>query len=542
MTSGNGHTGLWAFAVVAAFLIGGATGAAVGYVLWEMEAAVTEPTVQPVVEAKAPVELPPPEPAPLPEPEPTPLDHLDEEVAIWPARHLFVSIPGTSLDTATRILLRDVKPGGVVLLADNIRDKRQTTRLVKDIKEAVGLGEGIAGLPLIAIDQEGGPVNRLQLADAPSAQELGRTYDPEAARAAGKRYAEACRERGIGIVFAPVLDVYEPGAHKRFEPRSFGGDTRLVTTMGLSFAAGLMEGGVIPVAKHFPGHGGVTEDSHEMLPVVRKNKAQLAEMMFPFNEAVNAGIPGIMVGHLVVPALDDADSRPASLSKALVQGILRERWAYAGVVLTDDLAMGAITSHMSEQQAVVQALAAGSDAALHFTQDPVTLRAICKAVSLAVDDGLLPRRQLIASMKRLDQWQAWLREPQALPGPVPELPPALAALKPMPSAEEPKESLLQGGTYIVETGDTLTALAVRFNTTVASLRKANGLYQDTLLIGRRLRVPTEQQAPSQRYTVAPGDTLYSISRQFEVPLDTLLAANDMDSGDTLISGSELVIP
>lgn len=187
--------------------------------------------------AKAPVETAPPSPVSEPKAQeplaaeapsalPTPSDQTPPEVpsvqpetsfpadtkALWPARHLFVSIPGATLDDTTRSLLSEFKPGGVVLHAENAVDEAQTRELAKQIKEAVGLGVDVSSTPLVAIAQEGGPIlNLLHLDPAPSAEELGQKNDPAEVRRVARTYAEAARNRDIGVILAPVLDVFVPG-------------------------------------------------------------------------------------------------------------------------------------------------------------------------------------------------------------------------------------------------------------------------------------------------------------------------------------------
>lgn len=528
---------------LSALVVGVAVGLAAGYFVW---GAAPQPGEEAGVAPVAPIDAQPTETAmapldegldgpvaePIPE-EPLPLDHLEEEVEIWPARHLFVSIPGTSLDAATRAYLRELKPGGVLLQADNLRDADQTKKLVEEIKAAVQLGEEISDLPLIAVEQEGGPFNRLGLDDAPSARELGQHLDVQRAYEVGLSYAEACIERGIGVVFAPVLDVYEPGGHTRLEPRSFGTDNRVVAAIGLSFADGLVAGGVIAVAKHFPGHGGTQEDSHDTLAILTKNKAGLGQVMYPFSEAVRVGVPGLIAGHIAVPSFDtEAPTRPASLSPVWLREVLRERWGYGGVILADDLAMKAITESMPVPEAAVAALAAGNDALIILERDPALIQSVCEAIAAAVESGALDREQITASMRRLDKWQARLRTPEPLVQPLPELaqrsgdPDAegdgveaplqeaamtegfsapgtsAAEAEATPEIEEAEEAVEavearptgdgREIVHVVKEGEFLSRIATAYGVTQRQIEEWNDLTDTRILVGQRLRIVTDR--------------------------------------------------
>lgn len=352
-------------------------------------------------------------------------NQIQAALRVWPARHLFIAINGQWLSQRTRELLAAIKPGGVVLREANLSSPSQTLALIREIKDAVGIGEQqFTDLPLIAVSQEGGALNLLGLPDAPSAVELGNERDVERARRAGRAFAEACMDRGINVLLAPVLDIYEPGAVLTgLESRSFGTENDLVTVLGLAFADGVIQGGVIPVIKHFPGYGAATRGAHGG-PVIHKDMTGIALTAYPFSEAVRAGIPGVLVGHIAVPLLDDKDpTRPASVSPLLVQALLREKWGHEGVVLADDVASDPFMTTYGIERAVVNALAAGCDAVLFLDPDEGRIRAICTAIEDAVTSGNLPIERLEESKARLAAWQTWLKSPVPLKGPLPELPP-----------------------------------------------------------------------------------------------------------------------
>lgn len=402
--------------------------------------------------------------------------------------HLFIAVGGTSLSAGDAALIREVRPGGVVLLGGNVRDAAQTRTLTRQIKEAAGQGTGPGEGPLIAVDQEGGRINRLRLADAPSAGELGATSDTARARAAGRGYAVASRQQGIEVVFAPVLDIRETGAHGIIGDRAFGYDAATVTAMGLAFAQGLAEGGAIAVGKHYPGHGGARQDSHKQLPTLDKSADEMAVSLYPFERAAGWGIPGMMTGHLAVPALDPtAPGRPASLSPVLIQARLRDALGYDGVILTDDIGMGAITQGKAE--ATVQALAAGNDMVICFGSASET-RAAAAAVERAVNEGRLDAGALVNSRERIDRWRTWLRMD------------AIPVVRAAPSLEIER-----------------AAVEARVGTMAAP-------------------TPTPTPAPTpvaaapipavRTHTVGQGDTLYSIGQRHGIPWQDIQRWNNLD--------------
>jgi beta-N-acetylhexosaminidase len=325
----------------------------------------------------------------------------------WAGRHLIVTVNGQWLAEAAKQVLADVRPGAVLLTESNLGSRAQTFTLVREIKRATGIGEGLGDLPLIAVQQEGGPFNQLAVDNAPSAQVVGQSGDTELARTLGRTYAEACVGRGIAVAFAPVLDVFEVGAiNPGYAARSFGTDQALVAEMGLAMADGLRQGGVLPVVKHFPGFGAATYGADGLLVVLNKDYSGLARVMFPFNEAARYGVPGMLVGHVAVPALDpDNPRRSAALSPVLVNDLLRGRWGFEGVIVADDVAFNSMTRTIGAEAAAVQALAAGCDAVLVLDADPGRIRGIALAISKAVSEGTLSSATLEKNVARLNRWQ-----------------------------------------------------------------------------------------------------------------------------------------
>ncbi len=270
---------------------------------------------------------------------------------------LMVGLPGPTVDDTAREWVRDLKVGGIILFARNIKDPEQVWRLTRDLQEEARQ----AGSPplLIAVDQEGGPVQRLKapFTIIPPARELGLSATPEEVEDLSRRVAREMALVGVNMNLAPVLDVPRSPACPQWH-RAYSADPERASRYGLAVLRGYLAGGVIPVAKHFPGLGDTLADSHEVLPQALDNDAKREADLRPFREAIAAGVPAVMTAHLLVPQWD---SRPATLSAVALQGWLRQRLKFQGLVITDDLEMGAIATSLPVDQAAREALAAGAD-------------------------------------------------------------------------------------------------------------------------------------------------------------------------------------
>lgn len=385
---------------------------------------------------------------------------------VWPGRHLFVTVPGTVLDDATRELLSVYKPGGVVLRSENLVDESQTRRLVDDIKDAVGLGTGYADAPFITVSLEEIAESDFGLEEMPSAWELGAGGDADRVGAVARRYAVSARKRGIGVVLGPSLDVYRPrmgnfGPKERF----FGGDVGVVASVGLAFAEGLRASGVLPVVGHYPGLGAATQGADGSLAILDDQKTLAEEVIFPFARAADGNVAGLLVGHIAVPVLDeDTPERPASLSPKLVQTLLREVWFYEGLVLADDVTLHPAVSGRSADEIVVEALLAGCDAVLLYALDRDKLNAICRAVVERSAVNSVFRERLSASKARLSNHLAML-----------------AAPVPQPAGTE---RVL----HAVRRGENLIAIARQYRVYVDDVMAWNGLNSSEIRFGQRLSI------------------------------------------------------
>lgn len=303
---------------------------------------------------------------------------------------LFCGFEGTTLPDDLAALVAAGRIGGVILFARNIESPRQ----VRELTEAL---HGLApeGAPLlVAIDQEGGRVQRLRdpWTEWPPLRVLGDRDDPELTAAFARALARELLDLGIGLDFAPCIDVDTNPDNPIIGDRSFGRDPERVARHGAAFIAALQDAGVAACAKHFPGHGDTATDSHLVLPRLDHDLARLQTVELPpFRAAVEAGVASIMSAHILFPALD-AD-RPATLAPD-VMALLRDDLGYEGVVFSDDLEMKAVADHFAPARLVEESLAAGVDALL-----------VCRDAALR-DEVLgrleaMPKARLAASLARV---------------------------------------------------------------------------------------------------------------------------------------------
>jgi len=311
-------------------------------------------------------------------------------------RLLCVGIPAPHLDAATRLTLEQLQVGGVILFRRNVGTP-------EDVAALSGALHALPSRPLVSIDHEGGRVQRLgePFTHFPAAAVIGRTGSADLAYRVGHAMATELGSVGIDLSFAPVLDVNSNPANPVIGDRAFGADPALVRAMGVAQLRGLRDGGVLPCGKHFPGHGDTAQDSHLELPVVRRTRAQLERTeLVPFRAAIAAGLPLLMTAHVLYPALDA--EHPATLSRAILTNVLRGELGFAGVVVSDDLEMRAITDHQSIGAAAVATLAAGADWLL-VCQDLTKAVQARDAIESAVASGALAAESVRLASERIER-------------------------------------------------------------------------------------------------------------------------------------------
>jgi beta-N-acetylhexosaminidase len=271
---------------------------------------------------------------------------------------LMVGVPGPRLDPVARELVRDLKVGGIILFARNIEAPEQVWELTRDLqREALAA----TGRPLlVAVDQEGGRVQRLRapFTIIPPARELGRRATPAQVEGLSRQVAQELALVGLNVNLAPVLDVPRSPDCPQWD-RSYASNPQQVAEFAVAAIRGYRAGGVLPVAKHFPGLGDTVADSHEVLPTAQSVDPSRELDLLPFRQAVAADVPLVMTAHLSVPAWDEA--RPATLSAVALQQWLRQDLGFRGVIITDDLEMGGITTRLPVATGAREALAAGAD-------------------------------------------------------------------------------------------------------------------------------------------------------------------------------------
>ena len=306
-----------------------------------------------------------------------------------------VGIPGHDLDKETEALIRDYNLGGVILFARNIQDPIQLAGLCQQLQDKAMEYDN---LPLLlAVDQEGGRVARLRepFTVFPGNKAIGMDERPvERAEEFGAVTGKEMKMVGLNMNLAPVVDVQRGELEKHLESRSFGEDPEKVALLGKTVVKALQDNGVMAVAKHFPGLGRATLDPHLHLPRIDVDRHEIEQVNLPpFKAAIEAGVSGIMTSHAIYPALDP--ERPATLSPLVLTDLLREKMGFEGLVITDDLEMGAIANHWQVAEGAVKAFEAGSDILL-----------ICKEQKNVLESIHLIRSKLLQgdiTFKRLAQ-------------------------------------------------------------------------------------------------------------------------------------------
>jgi len=284
---------------------------------------------------------------------------------------------GLTLTADERAFLADEQPWGFILFKRNVDSPNQVRDLVASLRQAVGWNAPVL------IDQEGGRVQRLaepHWRRYPSGRDYGALYEADretglAATMLGARLIAAdLHDLGIDVDCVPVLDVPVPGAHDVIGNRAYGLEPKVVTALGRAAAIGLLEGGVLPVIKHIPGHGRAGVDSHEHLPVVDAPLDALYEQDFPPFKAL-AELPLAMTAHVVYTAFDA--ERPATTSRRVIDEVIRDHIGFQGCLMSDDLSMKALGGTMAEK--VNASLDAGCDLVLHCNGNFAEMREVAAA-------------------------------------------------------------------------------------------------------------------------------------------------------------------
>lgn len=293
-------------------------------------------------------------------------------------------------------LITEQRIGGVIYFSRNIRKPEQVHELSRELQKQ-------AGIPLfIATDQEGGMVARITegLTLMPGNMAMGAVDDAEAVRRSAEISGSELRALGINMNLAPSLDVNNNPRNPVIGVRSYGDDPEKVASLGVSAVQGYRDAGICAVVKHFPGHGDTSEDSHFSLPLIPHDRERVHQVeLFPFKRSIEAGVDAIMTAHVVFPAFDDSGN-PATLSPAIINGLLREELGYDGVVMTDCLEMDAVSKNFGTEKAALMAIEAGADIVL-ISHDPERQRGAIRELRQAVETGRISEARIDESVERI---------------------------------------------------------------------------------------------------------------------------------------------
>lgn len=309
---------------------------------------------------------------------------------------LLAGFEGEQLPVELMALAREFGLGGVTLFARNVSEPAQVADLCFEASRLT------ANLPAwVSVDQEGGRVARLKapFTEWPPMATLGRAGDVTLAERFARALAAELKAVGVTFDFAPVLDVHTNPRNPVIGDRALAEKAGDVARLGAAIVRTLQAEGIAACGKHFPGHGDTTADSHVELPLVEHPLERLREVEFlPFRAAIEAGVATIMTAHVFVPALDE--TRPATLSKPIVTGLLREELGYDGVILSDDLEMKALANDRTVAESAVLAIEAGCDGILICSGDHNVQASALEALIHAVEEERLPRARVEDALTR----------------------------------------------------------------------------------------------------------------------------------------------
>jgi beta-N-acetylhexosaminidase len=329
----------------------------------------------------------------------------------------FIGISGTEFNASIEQLLEDVAPGGICLFARNIRSGEQTRKLLDDLREKLPLA------PLFSVDQEGGLVDRLRriITPMPSAASM---QAPEDAERLAKITSEVLLMLGFNMNFAPVIDVTDEvrgSSANGLYSRAFGKSKETAFELADAYLAALQNGGCLGCVKHFPGLGASRTDSHEDLPIVNLTREELFAIdLFPYQKLFESQqVQAVMVAHASYPLFDlqepDVNGKllPSSLSFNIINNLLRREMGFQGLVISDDLEMGAILKNYAIGDACKMAINSGVDM-LSICADPDAIRKGFRAILEAVKTGEINESRIDESLERISQIKSLIKSPLPL--------------------------------------------------------------------------------------------------------------------------------
>lgn len=319
---------------------------------------------------------------------------LDEKIG----QMIIAGISGTTLSENTKSLISQYKVGGMIAYKVNMEDLKQTVQLLNSLKtENAG-----NRFPLfLSIDQEGGNISRLPggLINIPTNNKIGTINNRQFSYEIGTLLGKELEAFGFNLNYAPVLDVNSNPNNPIIGDRSFGNNPEIVSQLGIETMKGIQSQNIIPVIKHFPGHGDTSVDSHLELPKVSKSLEDIKQFeLVPFADAIENGAEVVMVAHILLPKIDA--SYPSSMSKTVITDILRKQLHFNGVVMTDDMTMNAIANHFDLGEAAVKSVKAGSDIVM-VAHDYDKIVNVMNKLKTAVVNGEISEERIDESVRRI---------------------------------------------------------------------------------------------------------------------------------------------
>lgn len=313
---------------------------------------------------------------------------------------VIVGVEGDTFNNNIEKMIEDYHVGGFIFMGKSIKNSAQLLKLINNIKAANSSNK----IPLfLSLDQEGGRVDRMpgEFSRYPDNKSIGKVNNETLSYNIGDAIAHEINSFGFNMDFAPVLDINSNPKNPVIGDRAFGTNPEIVSSLGVETMKGIQDADVISIVKHFPGHGDTSVDSHVGLPKVSKDLKELYNFeIFPFKEAIKNNADGIMIAHILLPKIDS--KYPASLSKAVINDILRQQLGFKGIVITDDMTMGAISKNYRIGDAAVKSINAGSDIILIAHDYNKGIDVITSLIK-AVNSGSIKMSRIDESLYRILQ-------------------------------------------------------------------------------------------------------------------------------------------
>lgn len=319
---------------------------------------------------------------------------LDEKIG----QMVLVGFDGYTINEYSREMIEKYKIGGFVLYKRNIKNSEQVLSLINSLKNVNSINQVSL---FIAVDEEGGKITRMpkELKKFPSNKRIAEAEDADLSFKVGEVIGEELKSFGFNMNFAPVLDINSNPQNPIIGNRSFGSTENIVSKLGIQTMKGMQSKKIIPVIKHFPGHGDTSIDSHLELPSVNNDLDRLRNFeLIPFSKAIRNNADAVMVAHILLPKIDSGN--PATFSKTIITDILRNDLNFNGIVITDDMEMRAISKNFNIEDASIKSIIAGSDIILvcHTYNKQV---AVINALKNAVENNKISEERIDESVYRI---------------------------------------------------------------------------------------------------------------------------------------------